>query len=300
MKSENIKTLSYYILDVFTEHKFQGNPLSVVLCENELELKLYKDIAREFGYAETSFVWFSPEKGILKVRSFTPGGFEVNGAGHNLLGAVALAVLKGWNKLDNSSDGFSVIMKDKCIPVITRLNINGLPFISMLQQPAVIIKPVATDIIAPAIGLAPDALIINDWIPLVVKTEVAHLLVPVKNVYELNSAGINKSILKAVSAQVGFQGCYLFTVDSIPNENIAEARFFNPGIGIDEDAATGSAAGPLAGYLTHYNFIRREQRYHISQGVTMNQPSKIDVEIADDGIWVSGTAVITMEGKLYL
>ena len=55
----------------------------------------YQNISREFGYSETSFVYYSIEQKALNVRSFTPTGVEVDGAGHNLLGAVCAALLKG-------------------------------------------------------------------------------------------------------------------------------------------------------------------------------------------------------------
>jgi len=34
--------------------------------------------------------------------------------------------------------------------------------------------------------------------------------------------------------------------------------------------------------------------------VKMGQPSTIHVKTTDNGIWISGTAVIVMEGQLYL
>jgi PhzF family phenazine biosynthesis protein len=79
-------SLKYYILDVFTSEPYKGNPLSVVWCEQDLALYQYHAIAREFGYSETSFVNYSSVDKAFRVRSFTPGDFEVAGAGHNLLG----------------------------------------------------------------------------------------------------------------------------------------------------------------------------------------------------------------------
>ncbi|XHR95300.1 PhzF family phenazine biosynthesis protein [Mucilaginibacter sp. UC70_90] len=67
-----MKKLPYYILDVFTHQPYKGNPLSVVWCDDELELSQYYNIAREFGYSETSFVWYSDAEKLFKVRSFTP------------------------------------------------------------------------------------------------------------------------------------------------------------------------------------------------------------------------------------
>ena len=54
-----MKKLDYYVLDVFSDEQYKGNPLSVVLMEEELTPNQFKNIAREFGYSETSFVKYS-------------------------------------------------------------------------------------------------------------------------------------------------------------------------------------------------------------------------------------------------
>jgi len=295
-----VKELNYYILDVFAQKKYKGNPLSVVWLDGDLELFQLKDIAREFGYAETSFVQYSSNEKALKVRSFTPSGFEVSGAGHNLLGAVCLGFLKGWNIFREQGGEQFVIMKDKNIPIVIRYDQTNQPFVGMKQQPATIVKKIPAEIICKAVGLDPEVISIKDWEPAIVKTEVAHLMVPVKDNNALNLASINKPFLDEAAEKFGFQGCYLFTIDPIEQDYVAETRFFNPGIGIDEDAATGSAAGPLAGYLLQHGYIQTGNNYTILQGVQMQQPSTIHVKVTTEGIWVSGTSVIVMEGKLYL
>ncbi len=48
---------------------------------------------------------------------------------------------------------------------------------------------------------------------------------------------------------LGVQWSYLFTRDTVEAGAAAHARFFNPTLGITEDIATGTAAGPLAAQL---------------------------------------------------
>jgi len=295
-----MKKLDYYILDVFSGEKYKGNPLSVVLLDEELELFQFQNIAREFGYSETSFVKYSAIDKAYKVRSFTPAGIEVGGAGHNLLGAVCFALLKGWDIFNGQNEEQFVIMADEKIPIVISYDETGVPFVSMRQRTAIMEKKVPAEIVANAIGLEPEDIAIKDWEPTVVRTEVAHLMVPVKDTTALNQAMVNKTLLDKAAGQFGFEGCYLFTIASEAKDYVAESRFFNPGIGIDEDAATGSAAGPLAGYLFNHNYIVTGKDYMILQGVKMGQPSTIHVKTTDNGIWISGTAVIVMEGQLYL
>jgi len=294
-----MKTLDYYVLDVFTDTRYKGNQLSVVYIDEELDINEYHDISREFGYSETSFVTYSIAEQIFKVRSFTQAKHEVAGAGHNLLGAVCLALLKKWGIFKHHGPQHRVMIKDETIPLkITEK--GGLPYVGMKQSPATIIKTVPADVIAAAVGLSIADIDLNGWDINIVKTEVAHLMVPVKNSGLLKKAVSHKSLLKEASAKFGFEGCYLFTTDHPQADDLAEARFFNPGIGIDEDPATGTAAGPLAGYLEKLGYIKKDMDYRILQGQYVDQPSIIHVNVADDGIWVSGSSVIVMEGKLYL
>jgi PhzF family phenazine biosynthesis protein len=294
-----MKKLDYYVLDVFTDRKFRGNQLSVVYTDEELELEQYYDMAKEFGYSETSFVNYSSTDEGFKVRSFTAAKFEIIGAGHNLLGAVCLAVLKKWDIFKKQNGETWVLMAGEKIPLsITEK--NGLPFVGMKQRPAEIIRKVPAGIIAKAIGLTSDDLSLNGWGINIVKTEVGHLMVPVRNLESLKSALLNKSLLKEASGKFGFEGCYLFTTDHPKIDYLAEARFFNPSIGIDEDPATGTAAGPLAGYLETLGYIQKGIEYQILQGEYVNQPSTIQVKVVTDGIWISGSSVIVMKGELYL
>jgi trans-2,3-dihydro-3-hydroxyanthranilate isomerase len=191
------------------------------------------------------------------------------------------------------------MIKDTRIPLKVTEQ-AGLPYVAMKQQPAKIIRMVPANMIAEAIGLTPDDLNLNGWEINAVETEVAHLMVPVKDSEALQKAVPNKSLLKQASKEYGFEGCYLFTTNQPDDGYLAEARFFNPGIGIDEDPATGTAAGPLAGYLEQLGYIQKEQDFVILQGKAVKQPSSIHVKVSADGIWVSGSSVIVMEGTIYL
>ena len=134
----------------------------------------------------------------------------------------------------------------------------------------------------------------------IVKTEVGHLMVPIKNSEFLSKAVLRKSLLKEASSKFGFEGCYLFTTEHGKSEFLAETRFFNPSIGIDEDPATGTAAGPLTGYLENLGYVEKNQSYRILQGAHVSRPSVIETEVVDDGIWISGSSIIVMEGVMYL
>jgi PhzF family phenazine biosynthesis protein len=295
------RSLEYYVLDVFTNQSYKGNPLAVVFTGGDLDLNDYENMSREFGYSETSFVYYSKPQKALKVRSFTPTGFEVHGAGHNLLGAVCAALYKGIEIFKEQAENPFVIMKDTPVPLSTGVDdISQLPVVKMQQKPASIGSTVPADKIARALGLSADDLKVETLVPTIVQTEVAHTMVPVADLELLNSIKTDDKQLIDISRQYQFEGFYCFVLTSQTERHIAEARFFNPLIGIVEDAATGTAAGPLAGFLCRNKFIQADKEYQILQGRKLNQPSLINIMVNEDRILVGGSSVITMEGKAYL
>ena len=297
MKSEQ-NTMPYYVLDVFTNERFKGNPLPVVVTGKPLETSLYQQISREFGYLETSFMHYSKEDKALRVRSFTRTGREISGAGHNLLGAVCLAVLKDMNVFRVQEGVPSVIMKDRRIQLHIENNSNDLPFIGMLQQAPRYGNTVPAEDIAAALHLEPEDVKLFDWHPTVVTTEVSHLMVPLRNIDALNRATPNTGALHNIATGYGFQGCYCFVITDKDTPQIAQARFFHPAGG--EDAATGSAAGPLGGFLFQKGYIHKDKEYAILQGVKLQQPSILRFRFTGAGIWVSGASTIVMEGILHV
>ncbi|WP_343615115.1 PhzF family phenazine biosynthesis protein [Flavobacterium sp.] len=294
--------LEYYVLDVFSNESYKGNPLSVVFTNGNLRLETYQDISKEFRYSETSFVYYSARERALIVRSFTPTGIEIDGAGHNLLGAVCGALLKGMPIFDeqNESEPF-VIMKHSAIPVTVSFDpVTFYPVVKMHQKSAVIKQEIPTYKIAVALGLKIEDLDVNAFVPSVVKTEVAHTMVPIKNSELLNSFVPDNRLLIEISKEYDFEGFYCFTIADEGQEHIVETRFFNPIIGINEDPATGTAAGPLIGFLTQKKFTKSDKEYKILQGVRLKQPSLIEVMNREEDILVGGSSIITMKGELYL
>src|SRR3954469_9110684 len=86
----------FVTLDVFTDKRFAGNPLAVVLEPDGLDTAMMQAIAREFNLSETVFVQ-PPENSAhrAKLRIFTPGR-ELPFAGHPTVGtAVLLGTLDG-------------------------------------------------------------------------------------------------------------------------------------------------------------------------------------------------------------
>src|SRR5262245_60590266 len=86
----------FVTLDVFTDRRFTGNPLAVVLEAQGLETAAMQAIAREFNHPETVFVLPPADASHrARLRIFTPGR-ELPFAGHPTVGtAVLLGRLDG-------------------------------------------------------------------------------------------------------------------------------------------------------------------------------------------------------------
>ena len=250
--------LEYYVLDVFSNESYKGNPLSVVFTDGNLDLETYQNISKEFGYSETSFVYYSKTQKALNVRSFTPIGFEIDGAGHNLLGAVCGALLKKLPIFEEQDENNRfVIMKNAPIPLTVSFDPETqYPIVQMHQKQAVIKHQIPTYKIAIALGLKIEDLEVNMLVPTVVQTEVAHTMVPIRNTQLLNDCVPDSKLLIEISKEHQFEGFYCFSISDENQDHVVEARFFNPIIGIEEDPATGTAAGPLIGFLTKNRYTQ--------------------------------------------
>ena len=92
----------YFICDVFTKQRFSGNPLAVISEAQGLSDFQMQQIAREFNFSETTFVFPAQLGQTRQVRIFTPVR-EIPFAGHPNIGtAFALAQDGAFGNLDNS------------------------------------------------------------------------------------------------------------------------------------------------------------------------------------------------------
>jgi trans-2,3-dihydro-3-hydroxyanthranilate isomerase len=84
-----------------------------------------------------------------------------------------------------------------------------------------------------------------------------------------------------------------------------KTRMFGIGLGMTEDPATGSAAGPLALHLARYGRIAFGDEIEIVQGVEVGRPSTLYARVdgsaeAIERVEVGGSAVVVARGELQL
>ena len=97
---------------------------------------------------------------------------------------------------------------------------------------------------------------------------------------------------------------YMFCNETAEHGNHFHARMFAPGMGINEDPATGSAAAAFAGLLAASGrYGEGEHHVRIEQGYEMGRASLIELGLTIDGgrlasATIGGSAVIVTEGAI--
>jgi trans-2,3-dihydro-3-hydroxyanthranilate isomerase len=152
--------------------------------------------------------------------------------------------------------------------------------------------------LAGALGLAEDDLA-PDLPAQVVSTGLPHFMVPVHGLDALGRAQVDSRALSEIVAGLGVRWAYLFAAGPPDTTAAARARLLGGGF---EDAATGSAAGPLGAYLVHYG-LHRPGLMDIEQGIEMGRPSRILVDVRVEAgqigpVRVSGDVSIWARGDL--
>jgi PhzF family phenazine biosynthesis protein len=286
----------FALVDVFAESPLQGNPLAVVDAATGLSDEVMRKLAAEFNQAETTFI-FPSDRAIRKLRSFTAAGSEVFGAGHNALGAwIWLGETGQLGPLDQP-----VILDQEIGDLVLPIRVwqhDGRVHGAM-QQAALTLGRTLEDqtILALALDLKAADLLQHPQAR-VADTGANHLMVRARSRDVVDAARPSTQALLSCLRDCGAEGCYLYAFDEGAPEE-AYARFFNPTVGLWEDAATGTAAGPLCAYLDYHGMLSARKRLAIERGRLMGRPSVLNVAMAPDAE-LSGSGVVVMKGQLSL
>lgn len=303
-----MQSVRFYLIDVFAREPLNGNPLALVVDGQDLSQATMQRIAREFNQSETTFL-LPPtrQEADWRLRSFTPAGIEVGGAGHNALGAWWWLAQAGRLDLSGPQTVFQQEIGEEVlsVEVLAEQEKEGAswhPTTIGMKQAAPSFGAIHDDLdaLATALGLEAIDLSVEDLPAQVVSTGAAHLLVPLRDREAINRAQPDVRNLYQQLRSVDGQGCYLFSLDTVDPLAIAHTRFFNPTEGIIEDPATGTAAGPLACYLAKYGQIASEATVMIEQGYVQERPSQIEVHLHGDEVRIFGAGVTAAEGILRL
>ncbi|MCJ7832168.1 MAG: PhzF family phenazine biosynthesis protein [Actinobacteria bacterium] len=275
----------FKLVDVFGERPFTGNQLCVIPDPGDLSSDQMQMLALEIGVSETTFVT-STSASSYSMRVFTPGG-ELPFAGHPTLGTAYVLVSEGR-------------VSSPAVQTVTagEFQVWADPdagTAQVLQLPPDFGEEVNDrKVVAEAAGLAPVDLH-TGLAPRVVSTGLAHLMVPAASISAVRHANPDLRSLKRLTQHLNCDGYYLFAL----TDEGATARLFAPEVGVAEDAATGSAAGPLAAYLASEGV--HTDPLTIRQGEEIGRPSLLLAQASPSGqtweVRVGGNVWIVGEGS---
>ena len=292
----------YYICDVFTSVRFGGNQLAVLPHADGLSARQMQLIAREFNFAESTFVFPAETGHTRKVRIFTPTT-EVPFAGHPNIGtAFALATAGEFGPIDPS---VTVTFEEKAgvVPVTIHRR-EGEPIWCELSapEPLSLGKTISTQSLAAAVSLTPGDIVITTHSPQVASVGLPFLMAELTDRAALGRARVNLDGIDALVSQGVTPDVHLYTRSA--DEFNIRARMFAPRDGVPEDPATGSANCALAGLLSHYDGASDGRfSWRIAQGVEMKRPSLLEARAEKRegrvvGTWIGGASVLVSEGVI--
>jgi trans-2,3-dihydro-3-hydroxyanthranilate isomerase len=274
----------YVVADVFTDTPLQGNPVAVFLAAADIPAERMQRIARELNLSETTFVLPPRDGGDVRVRIFTPVN-ELPFAGHPTLGtAIVLAERGGHDR---------IVLETAMGAVPFELWRTGGVLSATMRQPVPTWEPYpqAAHLLA-ALGVTSSTLPVE-----VYRNGPRHVYVGLPGVPELSALHPDQRALAehldvAANCFAGAGAAW-------------RMRMFSPAYGVAEDAATGSAAGPLAVHLARHGAAPYGRQIEITQGVEMGRPSRMLATAhgsADrvDEVQVAGSAVVVAHGTLHI
>ena len=296
--------IRYYTCDVFTQTRFGGNPLAVIPNAVGLTDEQMQQIATEFNYSETTFVFPAQDGHTRKVRIFTPT-IEVPFAGHPNIGtAFVLASIGELNEFERS---IKVTFEEKAglVPITIRRD-EDKPIWCELRAPESVSigRQISAEKAAAALSLTVDEIITTTHRPQVASVGLPFLIVELRDRVALERAQANVARLRELQAVGITPDVHLYVRSN--DEFDLRTRMFAPLDNVPEDPATGSANCALVGMLSTLKEEKNgEYKWHIAQGFEMGRPSILDARTekkngAVAGVWIAGSSIMVSEGYMHI
>jgi trans-2,3-dihydro-3-hydroxyanthranilate isomerase len=278
-----VPTLRYVFVDVFTDEPLTGNQLAVFTDARGIDDETMQALAREIGFSETVFVLPAEGGGHARVRIFNPW-HEMPFAGHPVLGAAWVLAAPLQRVLLELETGIGIV------PVEVERGESGALAFARMEQPVPSVRTQAeSDELLEALGVARSALPVELY-----DNGATHIVVTLESEEAVASLAPDSSAIGAF----GVTG-----VNCVAGSGSRwKTRMFWP---LGEDAATGSAAGPIACHLCRHGLVPWGMEIEIAQGVEIGRPSTLFARVdgGPDGIErveVGGSAVVVARGEFRL
>ena len=288
----------FYIVDVFGEQPYAGNPLAVVVGANDLSDETMQQISAETNYSETTFVSSMPDPDPgYRVRIFTPAR-EIDFAGHPILGTAW--VIRQY--LQPQARGPVLLnLRVGQVSVTFESDNEGKEVVWFLAPAVVTGATCSAHRVAEALGISRQD--IDNRAPVQqLSSGTSAMIVPLRSLDALRRSRLDLAAFAPLATE-GFPPLvYLFCSETHHRENDLCARFFFEAHEVREDPASGNAAAFLGAYLLqHQFFAESELSLRIEQGYEVRRPSLVLLR-AQMGkphrVYVGGSVIPVVQGQL--
>lgn len=289
----------YFVLDVFTQTRFTGNPAGVVLHDGTLSGEQMRQMAGELGLESAFLCPATVAEADYQVAYYT-GAQRVPLCGHDTIASASLLAQTGRLTVPGTvrfATDVGVLMVEAATSGTVTMT-QALPQYGALADAGQVaaLGLDAREIAAP---------------PQVVSTGSPFLFVPIRTRHALNALSPDAIRLTAFLNTLPDQplGMYVWTRETINPHSFAHARCFAPGIGLPEDPVTGSASGALGAYLLRHGLAHPNAdgvlTFSTEQGYVMARPGQAQVRLEVKGsevtrVQVSGEAVLVAQGRIWV
>lgn len=206
-------------------------------------------------------------------------------AGHPTIGTVFILAKEGLVRPKGDRTTIKLEEKVGLIPVTIGWE-KGAPAFIEMQQPSPEFGPEIENVdgIAEMLSLEAEAIRATNLPVQVVSCGMPFLFVPLNGLEAMRRLRFRVDLWERVLRNFAAQDVFVFTREVEFAGSDVHSRLFAPGHGINEDAATGGASGPLGCYLVRHRVLvsDRELRCVSEQGIEMGRPSFLHLRIAHE------------------
>jgi trans-2,3-dihydro-3-hydroxyanthranilate isomerase len=279
-----VAAFRYVVCDVFTDVPLAGNQLAVFTDAREIPEAQLQRLAKELNLSETTFVYPPEADGHVRMRIFTPVA-ELPFAGHPTLGTafVLAAPLQLQEiRIETGKGTVTVALEREGARIVFGRMGQPLPTVAPFEQDGELLAALGVESQLP-VELYDNG-VPHVFVACGSEDEVVALTPDLQRLAALGAYGVN------CFAGAGSRW---------------KTRMFGPALGVAEDPATGSAAGPLAYHLVRHGRIGLGDEIEIVQGVEIGRPSTLYARVdgtadAVERIEVGGSAVVVARGEFRL
>jgi trans-2,3-dihydro-3-hydroxyanthranilate isomerase len=288
------KKMKYYHVDVFSDKKFSGNGLTIFEIDKDLNKKIMQTITQEMKQFESIF-YYKLNTNIYRAFIFTVEE-ELDFAGHPIIGLSTM--LHDLYSSEKEKDSWTIELNEKSVIVETKkkegyysakMN-QGIPEFNEIlsnEQEVEFLKYLNLEL--------EDKF---EKLPLqVISTGLPYLIIPIKT----NALEKSKIIISDLENQLNKIGAkFIFILDVEKKQG----RTWD-NLGLVEDVATGSSAGPVGAYLVENKIEKMDNEFIIEQGHFLGRPSQIKIIVTSknnkmNDVFVEGNVCKIAKGEIYI